>query len=134
MTKSAVQSNVDILEAMFRSIDLGDIANGMSILADDIVWHEPEGLSIGGTYHGSEAVREVLSSLMGAFEGQSFVPERFVDDGEDVIVFGTFTGTHAETGKSVEIPLVHVWTFEDGRAIEFRRYTDTARLNWAFEA
>mgnify|MGYP000606691545 CR=1 FL=1 len=32
------------------------------------------------------------------------------------------------------IPLVRVWIFEYGKAIEFRRVTDTAKLNWAFEA
>lgn len=134
MAESTVKSNVEILEEMYRAVDDGRVSDGMSVLADDIEWHEPEGLSIGGTYHGPEAVSEILGSLMMAFEEASFVPERYVEDGESVIVFGTFTGTHGETGKSVEIPLVHVWEFENGQAIEFRRYTDTARLNWAFEA
>jgi ketosteroid isomerase-like protein len=134
MAKSTGKRGIDILEEMYRSVDEGSVSNGMEMLADDIVWHEPEGLSIGGTYHGPDAVREVLGSLMAAFENASFDPERYVEDGERVIVFGTFTGIHAETGKSVEIPLVHVWTFDAGRAIEFRRYTDTATLNWALEA
>ena len=132
MAEATNKSNVDILTEMYHSTD-GPAAASARIMDPDIVWHEPEGLPIGGTYHGPEAVHEVLGSLMMAFEDASFEPERYVEDGETVIVFGTFTGTHRDTDKSVVIPLVHVWEFEEGKAIEFERYTDTARLNWAFE-
>lgn len=134
MAKSTVKSNAAVLEDMYRTVDEGSVSDGMSMLADDIVWHEPEGLLIGATYHGPDEVNEGLGSVITAFEGASFVPERYVENDERVIAFGTFTGTHGDTGKTVEIPLVHVRAFEDGQAVEFRRYTDTAKLDWTFEA
>lgn len=132
MIEETNQSNVEILDEMYHAAE-DPAAATAKIMDPDIEWHEPEGLPIGGTYHGPEAVGEALGSLMSAFEEASFEPERYVEDGETVIVFGTFTGTHGGTGKSVGIPLVHVWEFKNGKAVEFRRYTDTARLNWAFE-
>lgn len=133
MAASTVESNIDILETMYESFAAGDIEAATAVFDPAIEWHEPEGLEIGGTYHGPQEVKEALASLLRAFETATFVPERYVEADESVIVFGTFTGTHRGTGKSVEIPLVHVWEFQDGTAIEFRRYTDTAMLNWAFE-
>lgn len=132
MVEPSSTSNIDRLAEMYDATADRAFAS-TTLMAPDIEWHEPEGLLIGGTYYGPDAVHEVLSSVLKAFDEPLFTTERYVGDGDTVIVFGTFTGTHRKTGKSIEIPNVHVWEFEDGTVIEFSRYSDTARFNWAFD-
>ena len=37
-----------------------------------------------------------------------------------------YGGTYKATGKSFKAPFAHVWKFENGKAISFQQYTDTA--------
>ena len=53
-------------------------------------------------------------------------PEEYVDAGSDVVVLGRYRGIARESGKTLDVPFVHVWTFEDGLAIRFRQFLDTA--------
>ena len=53
------------------------------------------------------------------------MPQEFLDAGPDVVVLGRYRGIARETGKILDVPFVHVWTFEDGLAIRFRQFLDT---------
>ena len=53
-------------------------------------------------------------------------PEEFVDAGAHVVVLGRYRGIARGTGKVLDVPFVHVWTFERGAAIRFRQFLDTA--------
>lgn len=53
-------------------------------------------------------------------------PEEFVEEGDQVVSLGLYSGTRKETGKSFSAPYAHVWTLRDGKVVRFRQYTDTA--------
>lgn len=53
-------------------------------------------------------------------------PEQFLDAGSDVVVIGRYRGVARETGKRLDVPFVHVWTFRDDLAVHFRQFLDTA--------
>lgn len=61
-------------------------------------------------------------------------PEEFVEDGDIVVVLGTYRGLARGTGKRLDVPFVHVWTFADRRAVRFRQFLDTAGWNEALSA
>jgi len=46
-------------------------------------------------------------------------------------VLGTYAGIARGTGKRLDVPFVHVWTFADGLAVRFRQFLDTAGWNEA---
>ena len=60
--------------------------------------------------------------------GRSSRPSRheFLDAGDEVIVLGRYRGVAKETGKLLDVPFVHVWSFRDGKAWRFRQFLDTA--------
>jgi uncharacterized protein len=53
-------------------------------------------------------------------------PHDFLDAGEHVVVIGRYRGRAKRTGKPLDVPFVHVWTYRDGKAIRFRQFLDTA--------
>jgi ketosteroid isomerase-like protein len=93
----------------------------------DIEWHQAQGLAHGGVYHGIDEVRRNVFDPLDRDWWEEFVvtPQEFLDAGPDVVVLGRYRGIARETGKILDVPFVHVWTFEDGLAIRFRQFLDT---------
>ena len=49
-----------------------------------------------------------------------------LDAGSEIVVLGRYRGVAKETGKRLDVPFVHIWTVEDGTAVRFRQFLDTA--------
>jgi len=65
----ANRSNVAVVEDYFRALDNGDMELLGSILADDIIWHQPGSGPLSGTYRGKEEVFALLSKFMQLSDG-----------------------------------------------------------------
>ncbi|MBS3761287.1 MAG: nuclear transport factor 2 family protein, partial [Halodesulfurarchaeum sp.] len=109
MSITTTGSNVEIVKGMYESFAEGDIEAVAATWAPDIEMNEAAGLVHGGTFHGADKLIEDVFSVMGTvWEDVSVVPDRFIADGDTVVVFHTWSGTSIETGKDVEFPGVHV--------------------------
>ena len=102
-----------------------------AVLADmhpEIEWHQAQGLPHGGLYQGLDEVRRNVFDPLDRDWWQEFVvePEEFLESGAQVVVLGRYRGVAKETGKALDVPFVHVWTFRDGLAVRFRQFLDTA--------
>jgi uncharacterized protein len=56
-----------------------------------------------------------------------YTVDRFVAQSDAVFMRGSTAWRHRRTGKIVDTPKVDFWRFENGKAIEFFEYFDTAR-------
>jgi ketosteroid isomerase-like protein len=55
------------------------------------------------------------------------MPEEFLDAGDEtVVVLGRYHGVAKGTERRLDVPFVHVWTLEAGKAVRFRQFLDTA--------
>lgn len=95
---------------------------------EEIRWEQAQGLPHGGLYEGISAVRRHIFEPLDDEWWSEFhaVPHEFLDAGDEVVVLGRYTGRAKGTGKALDVPYVHVWTFRDERAIRFRQFLDTA--------
>ena len=93
-----------------------------------IEWQQAQGLPHGGTYHGLAEVRENVFDPLDRdwWSAFSAVPDEFLDAGDEVVVLGRYRGTAKETGKTLDVPFVHIWALRDGKAWRFRQFLDTA--------
>ena len=41
-------------------------------------------------------------------------------------MLGRYRGVAKQTGKELDVPFVHVWRVEAGKAVRFRQFLDTA--------
>ena len=99
----------------------------LGFLGADVHWTEAEGGPYGGVSIGPESVlNNVFMKLGGEWDGYAAVPKEFIADGATVVVLGEYSGTYKATGKSFKAPFAHVWKLQDGKAVSFEQYTDTA--------
>jgi uncharacterized protein len=57
-----------------------------------------------------------------------WTPQTFVTEGDRIAVFADCAWTNKQTGKTVETPSAHLWTFEQGRATSVIELFDSARV------
>lgn len=121
-------SNVAIVRRSYAAFARDDMDGVVGDMHPDIVWHQAQGLPHGGVYHGLAEVRRNVFDPLDRDWWSEFTaePEDFLDAGDEVVVLGRYRGVAKETGKKLDVPFVHVWTLEDGRAVRFRQFLDTA--------
>ena len=125
-------SSVQIMQSAYAALANNDPSVLFGAMAPDIQWHEAEGnpLADRNPYVGAQAVGEgVFGRLLAAIDNFTAVPDRFVDGGDDVIVFGRYGGTMKHSGAMLDAEFCHVYRFRDERIVSFQQYTDSAQ--WA---
>ncbi len=117
--------NLDVLKKGYEDFSRGDIQAATEVWADDFVWQGSNSTELpgGGEHTGKEAALEVLQRAVGAWDEFSLTPDEFIEDSETVVVLG-----HTDVkkgGQSAQLPVVHVWRFEGGKAKRLQILTDT---------
>lgn len=122
-------TNGEIIKGLYEDFATSNIPGVLGAMDANISWTEAEGFIYGGTYIGPNAVLENVFMKFGAeWEGFSAVPDQILEDGENVIALGTYSGKFLPTGKSVTVPFAHAWTLRDGKIVKFVQYTDTLMM------
>ena len=129
------QENVETLKQGYEAFSKGDIETAFEPFDDNIEWiGVSELLPAGGRFKGKKAVTEQwLGEVAENFESFTANAEEFCDSGDYVFVLGTGS-SKLKGGDSVESPFVHVWKFQDGKAISANFFTDSAQGLKALQA
>ncbi|HJU48232.1 MAG TPA: nuclear transport factor 2 family protein [Gaiellaceae bacterium] len=116
-----------VVRRSYDAFARGDMDGVLADMHPDIVWHQAQGLPHGGVYEGLEAVRaNIFDPLERDWWAEfSAEPEEFLEAGRDVVVLGRYRGVAKETGRTLDVPFVHVWTLRDEKAVRFRQFLDT---------
>ena len=121
-------SYVPVAARSYEAFARGDMDAVLADMHVDVEWHQAQGLAHGGVYHGIYEVRHSVFDPLDRDWWDEFVvtPEEYIDAGSDVVVLGRYRGNARESGKRLDVPFVHVWTFDDGLVVRFRQFLDTA--------
>jgi uncharacterized protein len=118
----------DIVRDLYEAFARGDVPSVLGGFAPDIEWHEADGMPYGGVYRGPEEIAQnVFGPIAADVEGFAIVPEQLIAAGDTVAAVVRYTGTGKATGKSLDLPVVHVWDIRDGKMARFRQFADTVR-------
>jgi ketosteroid isomerase-like protein len=121
-----VAANLDTLKQGYEAFAKGDIDGATENWADDIVWQGPssEDLPGGGEHEGKDAALQTLQEAVGSWDEFELSTDEFLAKEDTVVVLA-----HANVKKgeeSGEVPVVHVWRFNDDEKItHFQSMTDT---------
>lgn len=121
-------SNLDATRRSYEAFARGDLDGVVADMHPEIEWHQAQGLPHGGLYRGLDEVRRAIFDPLDAEWWDEFAadPDDFLDAGEHVVVIGRYRGRAKRTGKRLDVPFVHVWTYRGGKATRFRQFLDTA--------
>jgi ketosteroid isomerase-like protein len=65
----ASNSPLDVVRRYFDALSAKDFGTVASMLADDIVWHQPGDNQFSGTHHGGSAVNDMIGGMMNVSQG-----------------------------------------------------------------
>jgi uncharacterized protein len=120
---------VQVVKGAYEAMARGDVPAFLGSFADDIAWHEAEGMPYGGVYQGPDAIAQnVLGPLVTDIPNFAVTPEEFIASGDTVAVVARYTGTGKETGRELNLNVVHVWNVRGGKIARFRQFADTAKF------
>ncbi len=79
-------------------------------------------------YRKKEEVRRYLDGLVGGWEMIAFEVDRFIEQGDDVVMVGRTAWRNRQTGKTIDTLKVDLWRFRDDKAVSYMELIDTAQL------
>jgi ketosteroid isomerase-like protein len=130
------QANISLLKQAYAAYDKGDIQTLLGLLAQDIEWELPEveGIPFTGKRHGLAQVSDFFRVMAECQEAREFKPDRFLAQGDQVIVLGHATFTVKTTGAEYSDAWCHVFNVAGGKIASFKEYSDTHRAAQAYQA
>jgi ketosteroid isomerase-like protein len=84
----------------------------------------PEGQLV---FRGREGVDQLNAMLSETWSEWRFEPDRFLDAGDQVVVFARLLGRGETSGAPFELETTHVWTLRAGRAISVQVYRERSQ-------
>lgn len=124
---------LSIVRSAYDAFAKRDLDGALASFSTEVVWHQAQGLPHGGVYHGIEAVRTAVFDPLSREWWSVFdaTPEELIDGGESIVVLGRYTGEARQTGRALDVPFAHVWTFAGDEVVRFVQFVDTAGWNAA---
>jgi ketosteroid isomerase-like protein len=125
---SPTTDNGRTIAGMYEAFGRGDVPHVLAQMAPDVEWIETEAESIPahGTFASPQEVLEsVLAKVPEYFEQFELHPELWVEAGDDVVVTGRVVA-RTRTGRKLDAPYAHVFTFRDGKVCRNDNFHDTA--------
>jgi ketosteroid isomerase-like protein len=118
-----------VVRGTYEAIGRGDVEAFLGAFAEDVEWYEAEGMPYGGLHQGRDAIAQnVLAPLIADVPDFAGKPEEYIASGDQVAVVVRYTGTGKETGKTLDMPALHLFDVRDGQITRFRQYADTVKF------
>ena len=121
--------SADPIRSIYEAFGRGDVPAVLGAMAEDIEWHEAEGMPYGGVHHGPNGVVQgVFGPLLQDIPDFTVTPEEIIASGDGVAVVARYGGTGAASGERLDMPVVHVWDVHEGKIARFRQFADTVKF------
>ena len=122
----------EVVRRQYLASAAGDLAALRATLAPDVEWTEMAGFPLAGTYRTPEGVTtNVMEALGRDWESWTAHDDRYVVDGEDVVVLARYTARHRTTGKALAVRVAHHFAVRGGLIVRFEQFVDTALVRAA---
>lgn len=125
-------ANMAVLDRFYRALSADDGIAVAEILTDVRIWGGGSDGALfvdGGPYDTDAALLAgVFGRIDPRFEFLSAYAGSYLPSGDHVVALGSFLWADRSTGRAVEIPFAHVFTFRDGEITRLEHYTDTGKV------
>ncbi len=117
-------SALELVKDVYSRFADGDIDGFLNLCAEDIEWvvNGPTHLAKCRAFKGRRGVQEFLHILTGSWEFRSFTPQKFIADGQTVVVLGEEAGKDKSSGIGFENRWTHVFDVQGGQIVRFREF------------
>lgn len=116
--------HIEAVKGAYAALNRGDVDGFVKDFDPEVVRVEFEGSPTGGTYRGIEAVREHVVAGRTTWAEGACEPTNFVVKGDKVVVSCHVRVRLKDQTDWLEGRTTDVFTFRDGKVIEFRTFAD----------
>lgn len=128
----SLAAEIEAIRAAYAALNRGDVPAFVTLFDPQIERVEPADFPAGGTYRGLAEVTGHVAKGRGTWAEGSCEPERFIAAGDKVIVLIYVRVRLKHETEWREGRIADVYTFRNGKAIEFRTFADERQaLEWA---
>jgi ketosteroid isomerase-like protein len=123
------EHSIEVVKSVYEGFARRDLPGTLAALADDIEWHEADGLPWGGTQRGPTAVAEnVFAPALELVPDLAVTPEEIIPSNGAIAVLQRYTGTAKATGRKLDLAGVGVWNVSEGKIVRYRQFVDTVKF------
>ena len=117
----------EVVRRQYIASAAGDLEALRATLAPDVEWTEMAGFPLAGTYRTPKAVTSnVMEVLSRGWEDWVAHDDRYVVDGENVVVLARYTACNKTTSKLLNVRVAHHFVVRGGLIVRFEQFVDTA--------
>jgi uncharacterized protein len=120
------QENVEIMRRAYEAMNRDGLDAVVRFAHADIEFVPPPELPTGPA-RGVEAVEQFARQWVETFDDFRIEPERFIDAGNQVVVFVRDSGRVKGSDAEIHNRFIHVWTLAAGKVMKWQTFTDESR-------
>jgi len=122
------QENVEVVRQIYEAFERNDPDGVTALVSPDVELHGTSGgLSEGSVARGIQAVRETFEAWDDeAWDETRLSPQRFIDDGDRVVVLQQERRRGRHSGVEVESETAVLFELHDGRVVRMQGFMDQA--------
>ena len=128
------QSNLEIIKQVYRDFGDAKIHEVIKYFDPEVVVFRPGApvIPFSGTFKGIEGLSEMFQLTSQHILLTSFLPEKFCNNEDMVVVMGTDAAEVLTTGKTYTSEWVQAFSFRNKKIFRIQVYWDTAPIIKAF--
>ncbi|WP_212004632.1 nuclear transport factor 2 family protein [Chitinophaga sp. HK235] len=103
--------------------------NLANALTNKTEWTEAAGFPYGGTYIGKDNIlKQVFARITADWDDYKITIDHYIATGDEVVAFGTYSGTNRKTGKSFKARVAHHYELKNRKIIRFEQFVDSQQV------
>jgi uncharacterized protein len=129
---ASLPAPADVVRRQYLASAGGDLEALRATLAPDVEWTEMAGFPLAGTYRTPQRVTANVMEKLGAdWENWTAHDDRYVVDGENVVVLARYTAVNKATRNPIDVRVAHHYVVRGGLIVRFEQFVDTALVREA---
>lgn len=122
-------ANIALVKRFYKYLANGDRDGAYeNIIAEDCVLQEADALPYGGIYRGRPLMKQTLAGVMSSFDEFDCEIRNYLAGGDEVVVHLNISGVGRQSRRPFSVPVMELWRFRDGKAVELRPFLFDANL------
>jgi uncharacterized protein len=118
------RENIEVARRGYEAFARGDLDAVLELMDPEIEAHDPPEMPDAAIHRGHEAVRRDWEQTAELLDDFSIEVEKYIDAGDELVVYLIYRGRGRESGAEVEARMAHIWTIREGKSIRLRQYLD----------
>ena len=130
MLEKGESQNIAAVHRIYEFLSTKNLPAMFELLSPDIRITQSTELPWGGTYVGIPEAQMLLEKLWVYVDNRSEV-NYVIDGGDRIAAIGCAHITVGRTGRTFDVPFMHLWEFKEGLAVRLEIVSDVAAMRAA---